>query len=72
MFYLSILNKDLVLRVEEPFKPTYKSIVAEKAEWMAWDDSNIHYLGTMRYTINRTIRDNIPACENVKDYLIVV
>ena len=39
---------------------------------MAWDDSNIHYLGTMRYTIDRTIRDNIPACENVKDYLIVV
>lgn len=26
----------------------------------------------MRYIIDRTIRDNISACENVKDYLIVV
>lgn len=72
MFYLSILNKDLALRIDEPFKPTDKSTVAEKAKWMAWDDSNRHYLSTMRYTIDRAIRDNIPAYENVKDYLIIV
>ncbi|KAH9669148.1 retrovirus-related pol polyprotein from transposon TNT 1-94-like protein [Citrus sinensis] len=55
LFYLSTLNRDLALRVDEPAKPTDKSIAAEKAEWAAWDESNRHCLDTMKYTIDRTL-----------------
>ena len=72
LFYLSTLNRDLALRVDEPAKPTDKSTAAEKAEWAAWDESNRHCLDTMKYTIDRTTRDNIPACDKAKDYLAAV
>ncbi|KDO48978.1 hypothetical protein CISIN_1g045119mg, partial [Citrus sinensis] len=72
MFYLSTLNRDLALKVDEPAKPTDKSIAAEKAEWAAWDESNRHCLDTMKYIIDRTTRDNIPACDKAKDYLAAV
>ena len=61
-----------MLRVDEPTKPTYKSTVTKKAEWVAWDESNRHCLDTMKCTIDRTIRDNILACNKAKDYLIAV
>ena len=32
LFYLSTLNRDLALRVDEPAKPTDKSTAVEKAE----------------------------------------
>ncbi|KAH9657228.1 Integrase catalytic domain-containing protein [Citrus sinensis] len=69
---LSTLNRDLALRVDEPVKPTDKSTAAEKAEWAAWDESNRHCLDTMKYTIDRTTRDSIPACDKAKDYLAAV
>ncbi|KAK9199756.1 hypothetical protein WN944_014949 [Citrus x changshan-huyou] len=72
LFYLSTLNRDLALRVDEPAKPTDKSTAAEKAEWAAWDESNRHCLDTMKYTIDRTTRDSIPACDKAKDYLAAV
>ena len=72
MFYLSTLNRDLVLRVNKPTKPIDKSTTSKKVEWAAWDESNRHCLDTMKYPINRTIRDSIPACDKAKDYLATV
>ena len=44
----------------------------EKVEWAAWDNSNRHCLDTMKYTIDRTIRDSITSCDKAKDYLTAV
>lgn len=72
MFYLSTLNKDLALRVDEPTKPTDKSIVTKKVELTGWDESNRHGLDTMKYTIDRTIKDSISACDKAKNYLVTI
>ena len=72
MFYLSASNRVLALRVDEPAKSTDTSTAAEKAEWAAWDESNRHCLDTMKYIIDRTMRDSIPAYDKVKDYLAAV
>ncbi|KAH9669477.1 Integrase catalytic domain-containing protein [Citrus sinensis] len=49
-----------------------KSTAAEKVEWAAWDESNRHCLDIIKHTIDRTTRDNIPACDKAKDYLAAV
>ena len=72
LFYLSTSNRDLALRLNEPAKPTDKSTAVEKVEWVAWDEFNRHCLDTMKYTIDRTTRDSIPACDKAKDYLAAV
>lgn len=67
--YLTLMNLDMALRVDEPPKLTAKSSVEEKDYYERWKHSNRTSLMIMRYTIDESIRDSVQHCDNAKAFL---
>ena len=66
--YLAVTNLDLALREEEPVIDANSSAEL-KAKHEKWAHSNRVCLMTMKYTMDKTIRQSIPESQKAKDFL---
>ena len=70
--FLAVSNVDLALTEDEPPKPTDVSPAADKSKYEKWAHSNKVCLMTMKYTMDKTIKDSIRDIENAKEFLQAV
>ncbi|KAG7987697.1 hypothetical protein I3843_03G147300 [Carya illinoinensis] len=66
------MNLDLVLRIDAPVEATSESSAAEKTHYEQWVHSNRICLMIMKYTIDKSIRQNIADTDSAKEYLDAV
>ncbi|RDX91343.1 hypothetical protein CR513_26699, partial [Mucuna pruriens] len=77
---LSALNRDQaessLLRstqpLDEPPQPTDTSFIVDRSRYDKWTHFNKVCLMTMKYTMEKTIKDNICDIENAREFLNVV
>ena len=67
--YLAISNIDAALTEDEPPKPTDQSSDAERVKYKKWTHSNKVCLMTLKYSMDKTIKDNIPETNSAKEFL---
>ncbi|KAK4400629.1 hypothetical protein Sango_1169000 [Sesamum angolense] len=66
---LGCMDLDLAFCVDEPPIPTDSNTPTEKAYYELWERSNRLSLKLIKKHINKGIRDSIPECTKVKDFL---
>ena len=69
---LAIMKLDLVLEVNKPDAITSQSSARVKAYFNKWAKSNKLCMMIMRLSMDKTIKNSIPQCDNAKDYLAAV
>jgi len=67
--FLVISCVDSALTEDEPPVPTATSSAEEKTKYDRWIHSNKIYLMTMKHSMEKTIKDNIPEASNAKKLL---
>ena len=67
--HMTLQNLDLVLRVNEPSKPTDMSSTDEISFYEIWEHSNRSCLMVMKYTMDKSIKECMPKTERAKDFL---
>jgi hypothetical protein len=69
---LAIMRLDLALEVNKPDAITSQSSAGAKAYFNKWAESNKLCMMIMRLSMDKTIKNSIPQCDNAKDYLAAV
>jgi len=67
--FLAISCVDYALTEDEPPVPTATSSAEEKIKYDRWIHSNKICLMTMKHSMKKTIKDNIPEASNAKKFL---
>ena len=67
--HMTLHNLDLVLRVDEPSRPTDVSSTDERSFYEKWEHSNRSCLMVMKYTTDKSIKECVPKMERTKDFL---
>ena len=67
--FLVISCIDSALTEDEPHVPTATSFAEEKTKYDKWINSNKICLMTMKHSMEKTIKDNIPEASNAKKFL---
>uniref|UniRef100_A0A2N9IQK5 CCHC-type domain-containing protein n=1 Tax=Fagus sylvatica TaxID=28930 RepID=A0A2N9IQK5_FAGSY len=66
------MRLDLALEVNKPDAITSQSSAGAKAYFNKWAESNKLCMMIMRLSMDKTIKNSIPQCDNAKDYLAAV
>ena len=66
---LAIMRLDLALEVNKPDAITSQSSAGAKAYFNKWVESNKLCMMIMQLSMDKTIKNSIPQCDNAKDYL---
>ncbi|KAF7127367.1 hypothetical protein RHSIM_Rhsim11G0112400 [Rhododendron simsii] len=66
---LGCMDLDLAIREDEPPKPTNESSIAVRVAYDRWERSNRLSLMLIKTHISSSIRNSIPSCDKVKDYM---
>uniref|UniRef100_A0A2N9HJJ0 Reverse transcriptase Ty1/copia-type domain-containing protein n=1 Tax=Fagus sylvatica TaxID=28930 RepID=A0A2N9HJJ0_FAGSY len=66
------MRLDLALEVNKPDAITSQSSAGAKAYFNKWVESNKLCMMIMRLSMDKTIKNSIPQCDNAKDYLAAV
>ncbi|KAH7855913.1 hypothetical protein Vadar_030537 [Vaccinium darrowii] len=66
---LGCMDLDLAMREDEPTKPTNESSTAVKVAYERWERSNRLSLMLIKSHVSASIRNSIPSCDKVKDYM---
>ncbi|KAF7113340.1 hypothetical protein RHSIM_RhsimUnG0136500 [Rhododendron simsii] len=66
---LGCMDLDLAIREGEPPKPTNESSIAVRVAYDRWERSNRLSLMLIKTHISSSIRNSIPSCDKVKDYM---
>ncbi|XP_025678221.1 uncharacterized protein [Arachis hypogaea] len=72
LFHLGCADLGYALRREEPTTSTDASSQAEVALYERWEKSNRLSMMFIKSRISTSIRDSIPDCRNVKNYMKVI
>ncbi|XP_074560510.1 uncharacterized protein LOC141816668 [Curcuma longa] len=67
--FLAISNVDVALTENEPEVPTLESSAAVTTKHEKWVHSNKVCLMTMKFTMDKTIKDNVPETNSAKEFL---
>ena len=67
--HMNLQNLNLALRDDEPSKPTDVSSVDEKSFYERWEHSNRSCLMTVKYTMDKSIKECVPKTKRAKDFL---
>ncbi|KAH7840645.1 hypothetical protein Vadar_019662 [Vaccinium darrowii] len=63
------MDLDLAICEDEPTKPTNKSSTTVKVAYDRWEQSNRVSLMLVKSHVSASIRNSIPSCDKVKDYM---
>ncbi|XP_058189542.1 uncharacterized protein LOC131307151 [Rhododendron vialii] len=66
---LGCMDLDLAIREDEPPKPTNESSIAVRVAYDRWERSNRLSLMLIKTHISSSIRNSIPSCDKVNDYM---
>jgi len=63
------MDLDLAVCVDKPYMPTESSFIIYRMKYKRWERSNHLSMILIKAHIDKSIRDSVPKCNKVKDYI---